>query len=188
MNNELYSYATSLKDTGLQKIPFLCFWVLLSLFLVPILLSHIIWGLILTCSFVLLYIFIKRESDVYRKNLLRIGLFLLYLGLEFFFLTAIQYRCIITSIIAIGISLILYEITFLVKIRKKVYSSDKHNKRVWTNVIPLMFGGTGIWAGKIIAKSENIDVKLWIIILIYSLLIVYSFTFFQKFFIHKIVK
>lgn len=187
MKNELLSYATSLKENGLQRIPSCCFWILLSIFLIPILSSNIMWGLILPCSFVLLYFSIKRESNIYRKDLLRIGLFLLFLGIEFSFLTTIQYECIITSIIAIGVSLISYEILFLVKIQKKVYSSDKHNKSVWINVIPLIFGGTGIWAGKLIAKSENNDIKLWILILISSLLIVYSFTFFQKFFIHKIL-
>ncbi len=188
MKKELYCYATSLKDKGIQEIPAICFWILMSIFLVPIILSNIILGLILPCSFVLLYYFIKCESDRYNRDLLKIGLFLLFLGAEFSILTVMQYRVVFSFVIATVVTLIFYEIIFFVKIRKKIYSNCIRNKRVWINVIPLMFGGTGIWAGKLIAKNENINIKLWIVILFCSLIIVYSFTFFQKFFIHKIIK
>lgn len=188
MKNELYCYATSLRDKGLQKIPSLCFWILLSIFIVPILLTKLILGLILPCFFILLYFVIRRESDVYNKALLRITLFLLFLGIEFSVLINLQYQVIIPLITAIGVSLVSYEIIFLLNIRRRVYSNGNCNNRVWINIIPLIFGGTGIWTGRLIAKIENIDIKLGIIILICSSIIMYSFTFFQRFVFHKIIK
>ena len=188
MKNELYHYATSFRDKGLEKIPSLCFWILLFIFLVPILLTNMILGLILPCFFILLYFVIRRESDVYNKALLRITLYLLFLGIEFSVLINFQYRIIIPLITAIGVSIISYEIIFFLNIRRRVYSNGNCNKRIWINIFPLIFGGTGIWAGKLIAKSENIDIKLGIIIGICSLIIMYSFTFFQRFVFHKIIK
>ena len=188
MKHELYCYATSLKEKGLQKIPTICFLILMSIFLVPIILSNVILGLILPCSFVLLYFLIKRESEQYNRDLLRIGLFLLFLGAEFSILTLTQHRCVISFIIAIVATLISYELLFFIKIKRKTYSNCNQNESSWINIIHLMFGGTGIWAGKLIAKSENLDLKMWIVILLCSLILLYSFTFFQKYFIHKTIR
>ena len=128
MKNELYCYATSLKDKGLQKIPSICFGILLSIFLVPILLTNIIVGLVLPCAFILLYFVIRKETNLYSKELLRIALYLLFLGIEFSVLTEIQYNITVPLIVAIGISLISYEIIFLVNIRMKAYSTRNLKK------------------------------------------------------------
>lgn len=188
MKNELYCYATSLKNKGLQKIPSLCFLVLLSMFIVPLLLTNIILGLLLTCAFVLLCIVIKKETDMYSRELLRIAIYFIFLGIEFSTLTGIQYNITFPLILAITVSLIAYEIIFLINVRRKTYSTSNLKKTNWMNIIPLILGGTGIWFGKLIAKSDNIDIKLFVVVLICSSIIMYSFTFFQKFILYKIIK
>ena len=101
MKKELYCYATSLKDNGLQKIPSFCFWVLLSIFLIPLILENIVLGLILTCAFILLSIIIKKETTMYGRELLRIAISFLFLGIEFSVLTEIQYNITFPLILAI---------------------------------------------------------------------------------------
>ena len=188
MKKELYCYATSLKDNGLQKIPSFCFWVLLSIFLIPLILENIVLGLILTCAFILLSIIIKKETTMYDRELLRIAISFLFLGIEFSVLTEIQYNITFPLILAITVSLIAYEIIFLINVKRKAYSTSNLKKTNWMNIIPLILGGTGIWAGKLIAKSANIDIKLFVVILICSSIIMYSFTFIQKFILYKIIK
>lgn len=188
MKNELYCYATSLKDNGLQKIPSFCFWVLLSIFLIPLILENIVLGLILTCAFILLSIIIKKETTMYGRELLRIAISFLFLGIEFSVLTEIQYNITFPLIIAISVSLIAYESIFLINVRRKIYSTPPPKKTIWINIIPLVCGGTGIWAGKLIAKNSSIDIKLFVVILICSSIIMYSFTFLQKFILYKLIK
>ena len=187
MRNELYCYATSLKDKSLQKIPSICFWILLTIFLVPILLTNMIVGLILPFAFILLNLVIRKETNLYSKELLRIALYLLFLGIEFSVLTEFQYNITVPLIASIGMSLIAYESVFAVNIRRKAYSGS-NLKFFWTNIMSLIFGGTGIWAGKLIAQNDSIEIKLFIVVLICSSIIMYSFTFFQKFIFYKIIK
>lgn len=187
MKQELYHYAISLKSKNLSNIPAVCLWILLSIFLVPLILSNIVFGLILFFSYILFYFFSKKEPDKYDRELLSLGLFLLFLGIEFFTLTQIQYNVIVSLVMATLAFLISYELLFSIKVKKKRYSNGNQNKKAWVYIDPLIFGVAGICAGKLIANSGNTDLKLWIVVLVCSLLITYSFTIFQKYFIHKII-
>ena len=187
MKQELYYYAISLKKFNLANISIVCCWILLSIFLIPLILSNVVLGAILLLVYLFFYFLSKKEFDKYNRELLNFGLFLLFLGIEFFSITIVQYMVIIPFVMTMLIMLISYEILFFIKIIRKRYSKGNEGKSVWGYIVPLMFGGTGIWAGRLIAKSENADFKLWIAILLCSLLITYSLTFFQKYFINKII-
>ena len=188
MKNELYCYATSLKNRDLQKIPFFCFLILLAMFMIPLLLTNIILGLFLTCVFIFLSIVIKKETTIYGRELLRLAIYLLFLIIEFCALLIIQYNITFSLIMAITASLISYEIIFLMNVRRKAYSMGTLKKTSCINIIPLIFGGTGIWTGKLIAKLNNIDIKLFVVILMSSLIAMYSFSLFQKFIFYKTIK
>jgi len=183
MKKELYCYSKATKDNGLKEIPAI---ILMSIFLLPIILSNIIWGLILPCAFFLLYFFIKRESDIYNRNLLKNGLFLLFLGIEFCSIILILYDVIVFFVITIPFFIIIYEISWIIKIKQKMYSHISKEKNRLSSIISAVFGGTGVMAGRLIAKNVNTDLKLWIGGVLSSLLIVYSLSFFQKYFINKI--
>lgn len=187
MKQELYHYATALKDKNLSNFPIIYSWILLSMFLIPIMLLNIVFGVILFFSYLLLYFLSQKEPEQYNRGLLHLGLFLLFLGLEFSTLIQIKFKEIIPLVVAILVMLIFYEIFFYIKLKKKVYSNENQNKTVLDCIIPLIFGGTGVWAGKLIAGSDNTEFIFWVGILLSSLLIMYSFTFFQKYFICKLI-
>jgi len=187
MKQELHHYAISLRSRNLSNIPIICVWILLAIFLIPLVLSNIVFGLLLLFTYSLLYLCSKKEGDKYNSELLNLGLFLLFLGIEFSALAQIQYRIIVYLVATISIFLISYEILFFIKIKKKMYSKSMEHKSPWAYITPMIFGGTGIWLGRLIARSKNIDLMLWIVILLSSMLITYSFTLFQKYFINKII-
>ena len=128
MKQELYYYATSLDKKGLSKIPNSCLWILLTIFFIPVILSNLIWGGILLFSYILLYFLSRREANQYNRDLLRFGLFLLFLWAEFSFSTLIQYNIAISFVMAMIATLLSYEILFLIKIKRKMYSKEKQNK------------------------------------------------------------
>lgn len=186
MKQELYHYAVCLKAKILSNFPNVCAWILLTIFLVPLLLSNIWIGLVILCLYLLLYLCSRREIDKYNKELLKCGLFLLFLGIEFSSLLLVQYEKIQSLVITIFASTISYEIFWFIKIKRKMYSQGRQIKP-WTRIMPFIFGGSGVWFGKVLAKSENTDFILWLMILVTSLLITYSISFFQKYFILKII-
>lgn len=187
MKQQLYHYALSLKNRKLSNVSTTACWILLAMFLIPLTLLNIWLGVLILLSYFLLYFFSKKEADKYCKELISLGLFLLFLGLEFSALLLTQYNVIIFLAVTILILMIFYEALFFIKIEKKMYSRTMLNKSPWENVIPLIFGGTGFWCGKLIAKTQNTDLILWIGILLCSVLIVGSFSLFQKYFIYKII-
>lgn len=187
MKQELYNYAISLKNKNLSNISIVCVWILLTIFLIPLMLSDIVVGLILLFSYAIFYLCSKKEADRYNRGLLNLGFFLLFLGIEFSALAQIQYKIIIYLITTIVVLLIFYETIFFIKIKKKMYSKGVQNKSPWFYIVPFMFGGSGLWFGKLISRSNNIGLKLCIVIFLCSVLITYSFTVFQKYFIHKII-
>ena len=188
MKQELYLYAISLKNKNLANISIVCTWFLLLVFLIPLLLANTVLGLIILFSYFILYFLSKKEKERYDRDLVSVGLFLLFLGIEFFALTQIQYRVITPFIVILLSSLVIYEIAFFIKVKKKRYSNKTRNKSPWGYILSILFGGLGgVRAGRLMARSEHTDLTLWIAILCCSLLIVYSFTFFQKYIIHKII-
>jgi len=191
MKTELYHYAMSLnsKELSETKTPNLCIWILLSVFLIPILISNIWIGLITASSYIVLCLCVKRENDKYGKELLNSGLFMLFLGIEGTFLLIIQYKIIKLLMVTIFILLVVYEIIFAFKIKLKSYSQKDKSKRTWINVLSLICGGTGVWFGKMLANiPESNEFKLWIAIISCSVVIVGSVSFFQKYLIYKVVK
>ncbi len=188
MKQELYHYAISLKKKQLSNIPIICVWILLIIFFIPVFLSNIWIGLVILFSYSLFYFCSKKESDKYSRGLINFGLFILFFGLECSILVIIQYNVIEFLVATIVVLTILYEIFWIVKIIKNMYSRCVQKKRTWDYIFLLIFGGTGIWCGKLIASSEQINFKLVIAILLCSILIVGSFSFFQKYFILKIIE
>lgn len=187
MNQELYHYAMALKNKNLSNISIICVWILLAIFLIPLLLSNIVLALFLLFTYLTLYFCSKKCVDNYDKELLNVGLFLLFLGIEFSALVLIQYKIFLSLVIALFFCLCAYEIIFFIKIKKKMFSQATRNSSPWIHIVPSIFGATGIWFGKLIAKSEKTDITIWIVILLCSLLITYSFSFFKRFFIRKII-
>ena len=188
MKEELYCYSTSLKNNQLSNIPIACIWILLFIFLLPILLSNLWIGLTLLFLYLFFYLFSKKEKDEYNKELINLGLFMLFLGLEVSLLLLKQYNVIKSLTLTLFIFTVSYEILWFIKMKKKMYSQRKTKMRAWTDVLPLIFGSTGIWFGKLLAKNENIEFKTWIAILFISALVGNSISIFQKFIIHKILK
>ena len=189
MRENLYCYAASLKNKPLSNIPIVCTWILLAVFLIPLMLFQIIWGMIILFFYVLFYFLIKRERDQYCRGLLNIGLFLLFLGIEFSVLTQFQYKVSVSLFVTIFIFIIAYELFFFISVKKNMYSKrNPHKITVGNIIVPLILGETGIWAGRLIAGSASNDIILHITIFLCSLLITYAVTFFQKYFIFKIIK
>ena len=78
---------------------------------------------------------------------------------------------------------------FFISVKKNMYSKrNPHKITVGNIIVPLILGETGIWAGRLIAGSASNDIILHITIFLCSLLITYAVTFFQKYFIFKIIK
>lgn len=188
MKTELYHYAISLNSKNLSDIPHFCIWILLSIFLIPILISNLWIGVIILSLYIVLFSGVKTENDKYNKALLSFGLFLLFLGIECSLLVLMQYKIIKSLIMTVFILVVVYEIIFALKIKLKSYSQKVKSKKAWDKIISLICGGTGVWCGKLIANIQSIDFKLWIVILLCSILIVGSGTFFQKLLINKIMK
>ncbi len=189
MKTELYHYAISLESKNLSDIPNLCIWILLSIFLIPTLISNIWIGIIIFFLYIVLYLCVKNENNKYNKVLLNFGLFLLFLGIECSLLVLMQYKIIKSLIMTVFILVVVYEIIFALKIKLKIYSQKVKSKKAWDNIISLICGGTGVWCGKLLANNiENTDLKLWIVIFLCSVLNVGSVTFFQKLLVYKILK
>ena len=185
MKQELYHYAISLKEKNLSNIPIPCLWILLSILLIPIIISKVIIGLVLLFAYLILHVFSQKGNNKYNRELLILGVFLLFLGFEFAALILIQYDITISLIVTVLSMLIAYETIFLIKVKKKLYSHAPKSWNTWINIVPWIFGTTGVWAGKLIAKIEDTGLKTWIMVFVCASLFVYSFTFFQKYFIHK---
>ena len=187
MKQELYFYAQSLEKKNLSRVPVVCVWILLVIFLIPLVFSNVWISLLLLLSYLFLYSRSKKITDDYNKNLITLGLFLLFLGIEFCALLLFQYRAIVSLTMTILVFTISYEILWFIKISKRMYSRNTQPKGTWIYILPSIFGGTGFWLGRLIAKSENTEFKVWVMILLCSLLIVGSFSLFQKYFISKFV-
>ena len=187
MKQELYRYATSLPSKPLSKLPVFWFRFLLAMFLIAIMVFNMPIGLAILFSYVFLCLLLKREVDEYRRGLLNLGLFLFFLAIESSTLLLILFHVFIPLILTVTAVFVSYEILFLVKIKRKVYSRGTPMKSSWMNIIPLIFGSSGVYAGKLLAKVGSINFNLCVMIFICSFLIVYSCTFFQKYFVHKFI-
>ena len=91
MKTELYHYAMSLDKKNLSNIPNLCVGILLTIFLIPILLSNIWIGILISFAYILSCFRVKKENVKYCKELLNFAIFLLFLGLEFSLLIILRY-------------------------------------------------------------------------------------------------
>ena len=187
MKTELYHYAMSLDKKNLSNIPNLCVGILLTIFLIPILLSNIWIGILISFAYVLSYFRVKKENVKYCKELLNFAIFLLFLGLEFSLLIILRYGFIKQITITLFTIMMVYEIVFVLKIKLKMYSRSDKSSRPWIYIVSLVFGGTGIWCGRLIANNESTDLKLLAAIFLCAVLIIGSVSFFQKFFIYKII-
>lgn len=188
MKTELYHYAMFPNGKKLSDPPKICVWILLSMFLFPILLSIIWIGLVLLALYTFLYLRIRKIKEPYEKALLNWGLFMIFLGIECSLLVIIQCKIIQSLILAIGISLIVYEIAFILKIKLKIYSRKSKASRTWAHIISSSCGGSGIWLGKLLNIFGSTGLKLCIVIFVCSVLIVEAITFFQKYVIYTITK
>lgn len=187
MKQELYYYATSLKNKNLSKASNVCMWILLSIFLLPLILKNISLGLLLFLFYLSCYKASKTQKDKYEGELLNFGSFLLFLGIEFFAGFIIVWPEVLSAFAVVVLAFwISYEIIFLIRIKKKQYSKGASIKSNF--IFPVTLGLLGTSTGKLIAKIENSDFPLWLGVIVSSAIIVYSFSFFQKFFIHKIIK
>lgn len=187
MGNELYHYAISLKHKQLSNIPVACMWILLSIFFIPLLLSSFWIGLVILVTYPMLFCYSQKEKDTYKRGLLNLGLFMLFLGLESSLLLLVEYNLTGTLITTIFVFIVSYEIFWCIKLKKKMYSAKKSSIRSWVCTVPLAFCGSGVWCGKLLARSESTNFKLWIVILLVAVFITGSISILQKFLVYKII-
>ena len=189
MKTELYHYAISLNSKNLSDTPHFCIWILLSIFLIPILILKLWIGVIILSSYIVLCLGVKTENDKYNKALLNYGLFMLFLGIESSILVLMQYKIIKSLIMTVFILVVFYEIIFSLKIKLKIYSQKVKSKMAWVNIISLICGGIGVWCGRFISDIvQDTNLKLSMVVIFCSFLFVGAITFFQKFLVYKIIK
>lgn len=187
MKNELHYYVMSLADKELFNIPNSCLWLILSMFLIPILIYETWIGLVIILSYTILYSYAKKQVSKYYSTLLTLGHFLMFLGVECSILILFQYAVAIHLIITAFLLMLSYEIIWIIKLSFRMYSKNTKQKSLWGHAITLLCGGTGVWCGKLLAKSKNTDLKLWIVIILCSFLFASSISFIQKYFVAKIL-
>lgn len=187
MRQELYHYATSLNE-NLSNVPILYMRILLSLFLIPILITNIWIGLGLFTVYIICYFVLSPENNKYIRGLSDVGCFLLFLGTEFSSLLLIQYKVFHLFLIMIPILIVIYEIIFTLKIKLKIYSQKDKVKKTHNSIILLALGGTGVWCGKMVATIFSANFNLWLSVFLCSVLITGSLSYFQKIVIYKIIE
>ncbi len=187
MKQELCHYATSL-DKKLSNVPILYMRILLSLFLVPILISNIWIGLGLLAAYVFCYLILRRENNEYIRGLFDIGCFLLFLGTEFSLAIMMLYKMFNLFIVTLSILMAVSEIIFVLKIKLKIYSQKDKAKKKQNSIITLVLGGTGVWAGKMVATIFSADFSLWLSVFLCSVFITGALSYFQKIIVYKIIK
>lgn len=111
----------------------------------------------------------------------------MYFGLECSILVFIQYDLYASLLVTTSLFMVAYEIYVGLNLSFKKYSLHKAKSFSFGNIIPLLFGGTGIWFGKVLADMDHTDFKLWIVIVGCSMLITGAFSFIQKAVIFKIL-
>ena len=82
--------------------------------------------------------------------------------------------------------LIIYEIVFVVKLKLKICSRNDKSTPKWEYIITVICGGTGVYAGKLLARIDNLELKAWILVVLASIFIAKSVDFFQRYLVYKI--
>ncbi len=188
MKNELHYLVKFTRKNKLNNMPNFCIWILLGVFLVPILLLNVWIGTIILFVYATAFLMIKREKETYMKGLLKFGSFLMLLGFEFFYLILIQFKISFLLLIEIIIFWVSYEIIFMFKLKLEMFSKKNNSTRRKESILYFIFGGTGVWCGIMLSNLTDTPFKLFLTCLLCSILIVGGISYFQKYIICRIIK
>lgn len=187
MKHELQQYGLCLKSKNISKFTLGPASFILAMFYIPILLFNIFMGMLLLSLYLFTYFYSRNETDEYNRGLLSFGIFLLFFGIECSVATLINYNVSVFLFTTIIIMTFCYEIIWLLKIKKKMYSNPISINNRFANIVLVILGGNGVWLGRVIARSEQTDFVLYLIIALCSIFIVGSISYFQKYLINKII-